>query len=342
MRLPLFALALASAFLVQLPAAHAEWNRRISDIRIVHPPGSPPGTWRVDVQVGAWIDPNTPTPAPMDFDIYVDLNGTIISTTHVPLGYQNGPSCASGSSCANSPCAGWNNGGIGLSGNCGWEYFPSTGVYLCGCNCNGVWYDFGPWPTGLVKSDVIGVTLVATGLSETETADDSRSLAVVDNPIGTSFCFGDGSTSTPCPCANTGAAGHGCANSADANGALLEANGWTQPDPATGTDCVVLHGSHMTATSTAIYLKGSSANPGAVVFGDGLRCTAGALIRLRVKSNVGGASHFPEAGDPPLSVAGGTPPGSGVTATYQVYYRDPASYCTALTYNITNAVSLDW
>jgi hypothetical protein len=33
----------------------------------------------------------------------------------------------------------------------------------------------------------------------------------------------------------------------------------------------------------------------------------------------------------------GTPPG-----TWQVYYRDPASFCTALTYNITNAVAIDW
>jgi photosystem II stability/assembly factor-like uncharacterized protein len=43
------------------------------------------------------------------------------------------------------------------------------------------------------------------------------------------FCFGDGSTTTPCPCGNTGAAGRGCANSVNAMGALLVATGTTSP-----------------------------------------------------------------------------------------------------------------
>src|SRR5204862_5480287 len=38
------------------------------------------------------------------------------------------------------------------------------------------------------------------------------------------FCLGDG-TQAPCPCANTGAAGHGCATSAYPGGAILQAFG---------------------------------------------------------------------------------------------------------------------
>ena len=41
-----------------------------------------------------------------------------------------------------------------------------------------------------------------------------------------------------------------------------------------------------------------------VVFGDGLWCATGTLVRLAVKTNVGGASAFPGTGDPSVSVQG--------------------------------------
>src|SRR5262249_47263712 len=65
------------------------------------------------------------------------------------------------------------------------------------------------------------------------------------------FCFGDGSQATACPCGNSGAAGHGCANSSPGSqGALLVSSGSTVPDT------IVLSVTDMTAGSMAIFLQG--------------------------------------------------------------------------------------
>ncbi|MBI5362861.1 MAG: hypothetical protein HZA53_06755 [Planctomycetes bacterium] len=66
-----------------------------------------------------------------------------------------------------------------------------------------------------------------------------------DDP-GVPFCFGDGSGSA-CPCGNTGAIGHGCANSANANDALLTATGAA----SLANDTLVLDGTGMPAAAPA-------------------------------------------------------------------------------------------
>jgi hypothetical protein len=76
------------------------------------------------------------------------------------------------------------------------------------------------------------------------------------------------------------------------------------------------------------------------VFGDGLRCAGGAVARIGTKSNTGGASQYPGAGDAPVSVRGMvTAPG---TRIYQTWYRNAAVFCTAATFNLTNGVSITW
>ena len=331
------------AFAAFAPLSQAQdWNRRVSDVHIVHPPGTPPGTWRVDATIECAADGNTPSPVDLGFDLEIELNGTQISLTSVD-DVESTPLPCNWAGCGAGYCSDyWANNHHLFVGSCQLFYLH-TGQGICGCT---LMLDVSslPWSSYLMNTDSIRVSLTPSlgSLPEVETSDDSFTLALHDNPIGTPFCFGDGTLATACPCANSGAIGHGCSNSANVDGGQLGATGWSQIDPATGTDSVVLHGSGMTASSTAIFLKGSSSNNNGVVFGDGARCTAGQLLRMRVKTNVGGASSFPVAGDPSLSTASQVVPGSGVTAYYQVYYRDPASFCTALTYNITNAVSIDW
>ena len=162
---------------------------------------------------------------------------------------------------------------------------------------------------------------------------------VIEFPkAGVPFCAGDAfmtDHTTPCPCANTGAQGNGCANSANPNGANLDTTGIQTNDD------VVLHGTGMPATVACIYLQGDAL--GDVVFGDGVRCTDGTLLRLRTKVNVGGASSFPDSVETvTLSQRGGVTLGSG-RRYYQAYYRNAAgAFCPPETFNVTNGVHIDW
>ena len=160
---------------------------------------------------------------------------------------------------------------------------------------------------------------------------------------GTQFCFGDGTQATPCPCGNNGSAGHGCANSQVAAGAFLKAMG------TTGPDMLVLTASQMLSTALNIFLQGSTEVVGGALFGDGVRCAGGQLLRLGVKSAVGGVAQYPEAGDLSVSArsaALGSPIPSGAARYYQTYYRDPsAAFCPnppGNTWNVTNGVMIIW
>jgi len=154
---------------------------------------------------------------------------------------------------------------------------------------------------------------------------------------GTVYCSGDG-TGTACPCSNSGSTAHGCANSIDPGGALLTASGSAR----VSGDSLVLAAEGM-PDSSALYFQGTTQLGGGhgVVFGDGLRCTGGSLVRLRVKINVGGRSMYPEAGEVPISIAGSIPPGGGAR-NYQVWYRNAAAFCTASTFNLTNGLEIFW
>lgn len=152
------------------------------------------------------------------------------------------------------------------------------------------------------------------------------------------FCFGDGADpghATHCPCGNNGAAGNGCANSVNPSGANLSASGASSPDT------IVLSGSGMPATATCTYLQGDALDD--VVFGDGVRCAGGTLIRLSTKTNAGGMSKFPSAGDLSVSTRGVVTPGSGAVRYYQAQYRNAAAtFCPPATINITNGLRIIW
>ncbi len=153
-----------------------------------------------------------------------------------------------------------------------------------------------------------------------------------DCPPGVAQCFGDG-TGTACPCANSGAAGNGCANSVNPAGANLAAAG----SASVAGDTLVLLGSGM-PNSTCLYFQGSSAT--SVVFGDGLRCAGGQVIRLGTSTNAGGASQYPGAGQQPVSVRGAVT--AGDVRLYQTWYRNAAAFCTAATFNLSNAYQISW
>ena len=91
--------------------------------------------------------------------------------------------------------------------------------------------------------------------------------------------------------------------------------------------------------SSALYFQGTAQLN--VMFGDGLRCAGGSILRLGTKQNASGTSQYPAAGDPPISVRGAIPANGGLR-TYQCWYRNAANFCTAATFNLTNGVEIVW
>ena len=64
------------------------------------------------------------------------------------------------------------------------------------------------------------------------------------------------------------------------------------------------------------------------------------MIRLGVRTNIGGASVFPGPSSPSLSVLGlVSTPGERI---YQTWYRDTASFCAPADYNLTNGLRVLW
>jgi hypothetical protein len=109
--------------------------------------------------------------------------------------------------------------------------------------------------------------------------------------------------------------------------------------PSTVNDTLLLQVSGLPSTSVCTFFQATSAGA-ASIFGDGLRCTAGTLVRLRTVTAVNGAANFPGPGDPLVHVQGGV--FSDGTWTYQVSYRNAANYCSPATFNISNGLSVLW
>src|SRR5262249_14667361 len=122
------------------------------------------------------------------------------------------------------------------------------------------------------------------------------------------YCFGDGS-GTACPCGNASAPAQqaGRLNSLGLAGKLVATG-----TPRVSADTLVLSGTGM-PNSAALYFQGTTRSAGGagVAFGDGLRCAAGAVIRLGTKFNAGNSSSYPQGGDQPISVKGALPPTGG-------------------------------
>jgi len=177
-----------------------------------------------------------------------------------------------------------------------------------------------------------GVDLNGSGF----TTPDAFVRLRFDAPAPMAYCFGDGS-GTACPCGNSGLSGNGCASSVAAGGANLAASGMS----SLSNDTLVLTGTSM-PNSSALYFQGTAAQNGGlgIVFGDGLRCAGGTVVRLGTKFNTAGASQYPVGGDQSVSVRGlVVAPG---TRVYQVWYRNAAAFCTISTFNLSNGIQATW
>lgn len=155
-------------------------------------------------------------------------------------------------------------------------------------------------------------------------------------PVGLAYCFGhDGGT--PCPCGNSTppGSGQGCAHSLG-YGARLDASG----NASVAGDSIVLTANLLPPGTTGVFIQGTQRAQNGVVFGDGLLCVSGSIVRLGTKSAPGGAMSYPGAGDPPVSVRGGVV--AGDLRHYQLWFRNGASFCTSAAFNLTNGLTIAW
>jgi hypothetical protein len=155
--------------------------------------------------------------------------------------------------------------------------------------------------------------------------------------VGTIFCAGDGS-GTACPCGNASpiGAGTGCLSSLGL-GAKLRSMGLA----SLSNDTLELEGEQM-PNAPCLYFQGTARTNGGAgsVFGDGLRCAGGSIVRLSTAINASGMSQYPTGAQPSVSVRGQvTTPG---LRDYQVWYRNAAAFCTPSTFNLTNGLEITW
>ncbi len=219
-------------------------------------------------------------------------------------------------------------------GSITWEVAQPFGV-----NSNGNAIRWGTTYSFRFDANAAPVTGMAT-LGHFKIAGTSSTM--VDSP-GTggpasyAFCFGDGS-GTACPCGNNSIPGanEGCANSLGTGASLI-----TSGTASVGADTFTLVGNGM-PDSSALYFQGTGQQSGGAgaAFGDGLRCASGTVVRLGTKTNILGNSQYPTGADQSVSVRGGT--AAGDVRTYQIWYRNAASFCTASTFNVSNGYQAVW
>jgi hypothetical protein len=155
----------------------------------------------------------------------------------------------------------------------------------------------------------------------------------LEGPIGTQYCFGDGSQGV-CPCKpfwndpDRGAPQHGCPNSKTSAGAILCAQ------RTANLSFAQVRCGGLPLGSVATLLRSPTSLSSGASFGDGLLCLPSTrAISLKAPSvSVDGGARF----NVPVHAP-------GTSVAYQVIYRDlQPNHCTSETHNASNALSITW
>ncbi len=148
----------------------------------------------------------------------------------------------------------------------------------------------------------------------------------IESHPGDPFCLGDAT----CPCGNMGGAGEGCRNSTTA-GSLLVGTG----DAIVGNDTLVLSASGNPANVPGLFFGGpNELTP--TLFGDGLRCVGGPLVRLEIVfSDAAGNASTGSS----ISIREGLL--GGELRHYQYWFRDVTGPCGG-GFNTSNAYRVNW
>lgn len=181
----------------------------------------------------------------------------------------------------------------------------------------------------------IGFMNTATNYTPSGVIYDNVDLHEVVPPPGTAFCFGDG-TGIPCPCGNNSPnAGSGCDNGTGSGGAVLSTSG---SDSVAAGD-LVLQGAGLEPNQPGLYFQGNNAINGGngAVFGDGIRCAGGGVVRLQVRVADGTGNSATS-----INIASKGGVAAGDVRRYQLWYRNPNNTLCGTGFNLTNGIEITW
>jgi hypothetical protein len=217
-----------------------------------------------------------------------------------------------------------------------WEHTDSYS-YRCGNTANGGVFDESDW-------FIAGANALEEGCGGDDTCEAANAVAnttpfvhvgCAGPSVGTPYCGGDQGT---CPCGNENDGSNGtagCANGANAGGAVISASG----SASVAAGDLVLSVSGTLASQPGLFFQGINTINGGVGngFGDGLRCAGGSVIRLQVAT-------ADSNGDASTSINIATKGGvvAGDVRRYQSWYRDPASSPCGADFNLSNGYEITW
>ncbi len=161
----------------------------------------------------------------------------------------------------------------------------------------------------------------------------------------TSLCHPGVSGVRACPCGNApSASGRGCDNSAATGGAYMTAAGAAY----LSSDSLAFTTYAEKPTALSVLMQGDALNTGGLVYGQGVRCVAGSLLRLYANSASAGSVTMPGPSDAKISgrsAAKGDVIQPGERRWYLVSYRDPivlGGCPSSRTFNTTPTGEVIW
>ncbi|HIG10128.1 MAG: hypothetical protein ABGY71_12090 [bacterium] len=225
----------------------------------------------------------------------------------------------------------WNAGGSLTSDNAAWFAVPIAYLHMF------------PDANGQVLIAQLTVTLGETVQGTVHLQGKDAALAVtthLDQTFliqtgsgGVAFCTGDGAGGLACPCANSSTSG-GCANSTG-QGAILVSSGAA----SISLNNLTLIASGLDPSQPGLYFQGDNriAGGAGILFGDGLRCAGGGIVRLQVRA---ASATGESATTASIATLGGVLPGD--VKRYQLWYRNPVASPCGSGFNLSNGYELTW
>lgn len=153
------------------------------------------------------------------------------------------------------------------------------------------------------------------------------------------FCESNPESGSACPCGDPGLAGHGCPNAIWSTGAALLAHG----TPALDDVELVARG---LPEGLALFVQGDLELQSPALFGHGLSCVGGQVLRLYSERVRGGTARAPAPGEPGLRARAarlGDVLLPGSMRFVQACYRDgPHGGCTERGLGLSSALRVRW